>query len=121
MPKSLQKKNKVKPRQLEDELEDNYESDNEVLHASALDEAKASTDVVGGRAEDPSEKRKKEKVIDYELGDYGQSSGSRGYLRSGQKYRRTNKGHYMSIKELARAHPRIFSTKPTFSIIGSGH
>jgi hypothetical protein len=43
---------------------------------------------------------------------------ARGRTRSGEPFRRVNRGHYSSIKQLINVHQRLFSPKPTFVMAG---
>jgi hypothetical protein len=55
---------------------------------------------------------------DLEEGAAGPSTRTRGLTRTGRDYRKANQGYYSSMMELIRAHPKIFSKKPTLYLIG---
>lgn len=46
------------------------------------------------------------------------SSGTRGLLRSGTAYRRSNRGHYETMRDLVKAHKKIFSQDTRLYLIG---
>jgi hypothetical protein len=50
--------------------------------------------------------------------DVGEEDLARGRTRSGEPFRRVNRGHYSSIKQLTNVHKRLFSPKPTFVMAG---
>jgi hypothetical protein len=51
-------------------------------------------------------------------GEAGKSTATRGMTRSGLDFRKSNRGHYDSLRELTAAHKRIFSQKSTLYLIG---
>jgi hypothetical protein len=43
---------------------------------------------------------------------------ARGSTRTGKSFRRFNRGHYKTIKQLEVAHERLFSPRPVFFMAG---
>lgn len=43
---------------------------------------------------------------------------ARGRTRSGALFTRQSRGHYASVAELKRAHPKVFSPEPSFYVVG---